>query len=352
MMNNSEDLNLFARKHIGSVVSSAPHKALQTLEADILELFNLGMLTLESRLKGPDDTMISRVVDTWRFFWDTILAYLEGAMLPMQTDPLLASLQRKNKPDRSGGRSDSVSTSSGATHQIDVRTLALRLFRDKLILPNFKTLVAAILQPKTPLSPYEQKRLQQMVLILTSHTRSPPPLLSLTEPAPPPSAGDQALSALLRALRSPNLENLGSSRPAVRAPSFLSSKVPRDRRGRIAGKPARGVDFTLSLSKHGAASGALGLTLEGVEEGTGVDSERQIDAEFLEALRTIQSPTTNTSGEMDATPRPNVAMGSGGWGLGAGDEGTPHREEDDEGDDYTWDSAQAAVEKMVGMKLA
>jgi hypothetical protein len=141
--------------------------------------------------------------------------------------------------------------------------------------------------------------------VLTSHTRAPPPARSLTEPAPAPSAGDAALSALLRALRSPQLDQLSSSRPAVRAPSFLSSKVPRDRRARIAG---RAVGFDVGV-------------------------ERTIDRAFLDALR---------SPEPDGAPR-------GGWGLGAGDEGTPRPEEEE--DDYEWETAQMPGEKMVGMKV-
>jgi hypothetical protein len=338
-------LNVFTRKHISVVVSDAPHKAISNLEGDVSELLTLGMLTLEARLKGPDDGLPVRVVEVWRFFWDNILSYMEGALLPLQTDPMLASLHRKNKLDRerAGSRSDSISHSTALSgYLIDVRTIALRLFRDKLLLPISKPLAAAMVQSKTPLGAYEQKRMQQMLLILTSYTRSPPPLLSLTEPIPPPSAGDQALAALLRAARSPQLDQLSSARQAVRAPSFLSSKVPRDRRARIAGRPGKNVDFAGLATGSSLTSGSA---LDGVEEVDEIDTVRQIDADFLDSLR---SPTTATP-EVEITPRAGGAIGSGGWGLGEGNEGTPQPDEE-EGDDYSWDSAAAAAEKMVGMK--
>jgi hypothetical protein len=76
----------------------------------------------------------------------------------------------------------------------------------------------------------------------------------------------------------------------------LSSKLPRDRRARIAGRG--NVDFALA----------------GVE--------RSMDRAFLDALR---------SPEPDGAPR-------GGWGLGAGDEGTP--QPDEEEDEFEWENAQ------------
>ncbi|TFY57046.1 hypothetical protein EVG20_g8693 [Dentipellis fragilis] len=40
----------------------------------------------------------------------------------------------------------------------------------------------------------------------------------------------------------------------------------------------------------------------------------------------------------------------GGWGLGTWHEEGKDKEEDDEDEAMTWDQAQAAVERMVGIK--
>jgi hypothetical protein len=142
----SEDLNTLARKHVAAAVSASPSKALSALEADVSELFTLGMLTLDARLRaGPEETLPARIVEQWRYFWDRILPYLEAALLPMQTDALLAGLQRRK-----------------GTPGLDVRAVALRLFRDKLVVPVAKPLAAAIIQPRVPWSEMDRKRLQQM----------------------------------------------------------------------------------------------------------------------------------------------------------------------------------------------
>lgn len=76
---SSEDLNLLVKRHISSIVSSMPSKALSTLENDTVELLSSGMVTLNAKLSGiEDDKMISRVVELWGFFWDQVLTYVEG----------------------------------------------------------------------------------------------------------------------------------------------------------------------------------------------------------------------------------------------------------------------------------
>lgn len=175
------------KRHIQYVVSSAPAKALATLEYDASELIASGMITLNAKLSGVDEEkIVNRLVEIWGFFWDQVLPYVEGvsallartsirpnlsqALLPLQTDPLLSSLYRMPKPKASSpvaqnGKGSMSTLTLNSTQQIDVRTIALQLFRDSIILPAFSILNSRLqLQreraPETP--GYQQPRLQQM----------------------------------------------------------------------------------------------------------------------------------------------------------------------------------------------
>jgi len=67
------------KRHIQTVVSSAPSKALATLENDTSELIAQGMVTINAKLNGvEDEKLVARVVEVWGFFWDNVLTYLEG----------------------------------------------------------------------------------------------------------------------------------------------------------------------------------------------------------------------------------------------------------------------------------
>ncbi|KAI0940478.1 hypothetical protein AcW1_003662 [Taiwanofungus camphoratus] len=228
------------------VVSSAPSKALATLEHDASELIASGMVTLNAKLTGiEDEKLVVRVVELWGFFWDQVLPYVEGALLPLQTDPLLSSLYRMPKAHKSStpiaGQTGKGSISSlmlQSTTQIDVRTVALQSFRDRIILPAFPRLYARLTMPKEEMLPESllshQPRLQQMLLVSQRPQR--PISFSLTAPPPQPSAGEAAVQYLLRAVRAP-LPQLSRNRElSTGAPSFLSAGAPRDRRGRIAQK--------------------------------------------------------------------------------------------------------------------
>ena len=75
----SEDLNALVRRHIESVISRGPPKALATLETDAADLINTGMITLNAKLAGiEDEKLIGHVVRIWCFFWDQVLPYVEG----------------------------------------------------------------------------------------------------------------------------------------------------------------------------------------------------------------------------------------------------------------------------------
>ncbi|CAL1707939.1 unnamed protein product [Somion occarium] len=333
-----EDLNALVKRHIQTVVSASPSKAISVLEHDASELINAGMLNVTSKLSGiDDDKLVNRVVELWGFFWDQVLPYVEGALLPLQTDTILSSLYRtiaKGHKPTSPVAQNVKGSMSGVLHQstpqIDVRTIALQSFRDRIILPAFPVLNARLLaQREYPESPsYQQPRLQQMLLVLVSQ-RSLPSALSLTEPTPPPTAGEAAIQHLLRAIRTPMTHGSSNIRHRYSrgAPSFLSAGAPRDRRGRI------------DLKNHIRSS-------RGEDEGDDggdtprfhgfVETGREQGREFLESLR---SPDLET---------PNPGMG--GWGLGIGNEDKKVDDEPEEEDNMDWDQAQAVVERMVGMK--
>ncbi|RDX47128.1 HbrB-domain-containing protein, partial [Lentinus brumalis] len=320
-----EDLNQLVRRHIQTVVSAAPGKAVATLENDTFELIATGMVTLDSKLSGvEDDQLILHIVELWSFFWNQVLPYLEGALLPLQTDPLLSSLYRIPKAHRptsptQNGKSAGVPTTTAAG-QIDVRALALVSFRDRIILPLFPRLHARLTMSKDEHmlgTEAQQARLQQMLLVLVSQRAPLLASLSLTAPPPQPTAGEAAITRLLRALHAP----LATIAPrhtrmtaASGAPSFLSAGLPRDRRGRIAQK----ADLGTGAGREGETDTPRG----GVSF---ADPGRERDKELLESLR---SPD----------PENSTRMSMGGWGLGVGKEEHSAEEEDEENMD--WDQAQ------------
>lgn len=76
---NSEDLNTLVKRHIQTVVSLSPSKALSTLENDTTELIASGMVTLNAKFMNIEENkLLARVVDMWGFFWDQVLPYVEG----------------------------------------------------------------------------------------------------------------------------------------------------------------------------------------------------------------------------------------------------------------------------------
>lgn len=180
-----EDLNALVKRHIQTVVTSMPSRALNKLESDAADLIAAGMVTLNAKLMGVHDTkLIARVVETWNFFWDQVLTYVEGVsdkqlstflscslikcqvLLPLQTHPLLSSLHRTHKshrtksPNRQNGCNSSAMPDHALNH-IDVRTIALRSFRDCVI-----THLACRLLERFRLEniseTFHQPRLQQM----------------------------------------------------------------------------------------------------------------------------------------------------------------------------------------------
>lgn len=74
------------KRHISSVVSTSPSKAVATLENNVSELIASGMVTLNAKLMGvDDDRLVGRVVETWGFFWDQVLTYVEGVCVVLRS---------------------------------------------------------------------------------------------------------------------------------------------------------------------------------------------------------------------------------------------------------------------------
>lgn len=164
------------------------------------------------------------------------------------------------------------------------------------------------------------------LLVLVSQGRQPT-AASLTTPAPAPSQSELAVQHLLNVVRS-GASGVRLSGPrgtyAPRTLSFLSSNVPRDRRGRIAHRPGSlSLDETGSDLEDDIVTPRLGL---GPNVGVGA---RVRERELLESLRSPDPPETRQS--------------VGGWGLGAWDEGINAREKDDDDEDEQMELEQAQV---------
>ncbi|KAF8734987.1 hypothetical protein AX14_002951 [Amanita brunnescens Koide BX004] len=338
-----EDLNTLVKRHIQTVVSSSPPRALVTLELDTSELIASGMVTLNAKLMEiEDEKLVARVVEIWGFFWDNVLTYVEGVLLPLQTDPLLSSLYRPPKahhratsPSRQNTAQTMFSSSIGnvsSTH-IDVRSIALRSFRDKVILPLFERLYARLALPNRQdnfqeSAAHHQPRLQQMLLVLSAQSTYRPTAHSLATPTPQSSTGEAAITELLRVVRNPGSQT--TTRLGVggltRTPSFLSGGLPRDRRGRIAQK-RKSTKMTLSSLDDESLEETprLGNTFHAM-----LFLEREREREILESLR---SPDIMIS---EAGARASM----GGWGLGEGHMEAGRAGEEEEEDGLDWDQAQ------------
>ncbi|KAI0093316.1 HbrB-like-domain-containing protein [Irpex rosettiformis] len=292
-----EELNTLVKHHIQVVVSSTPSKALGSLEHDAAEIIQNGMVTLSAKLNGiEDEKMISRVVDLWTFFWGQVLPYVEGALLPLQTEPLLSSLYRMPKSHKPSSpvtmpqHGKGAGSSSFKAQQIDIRTMALQSFRDQIIYPVYHTLHEQLtIQREQAPGGSQHPKLQQMLLVLISQ-RSLPVAYSLTDPPPSAPPGDEAISLLLRDIRTP-LSPQNGKEPGRRqyfagtgAPSFLSAGLPRDRRGRIAQKTER-QPYTVEEYDESM------LGEETPKVGSGYSTEknaaREREREFLESLRYV-----------------------------------------------------------------
>ena len=96
MVARSEDLNELVRRHISSVVSHSPIKALGALEHDTTELIASSMVMLNSKLSRVDDELlVARVVELWTFFWKLVLCRVG----PKARKPGLRALSSPARPE-------------------------------------------------------------------------------------------------------------------------------------------------------------------------------------------------------------------------------------------------------------
>ncbi|KAF9245042.1 HbrB-like-domain-containing protein [Melanogaster broomeanus] len=363
-----EDLNALVRRHIQTVVTTSPSRALTTLATDARELIGAGMVTINAKLTGlSDELLMTRLVEQWSFFWDHILPYVEGVLLPFQTDQLLTSLlrtakqHRSSSPTRQGAKIAPTLPSSLAAFSptIDVRSVALCAFRDRVVFPLHGRLHTLLSPPQTKetlarLGQYRQPRLQQMLLVLTSErrVRPPSPTLSLRVPEVQPNAGEAAIADLLRLLSQAQQHALAHHTPqqslarglTVRAatPSFLSAGIPRDRRGRIGGHDVK----RMILSAGGwPVSIPVGRDSSAPADDADADADAGDEAENEGG----ETPRLGMMDRMDssllrAPLEHHHRASTGGWGLGAGNEEKQREDDDDDDEAMDWDQAQASRE--------
>ncbi|KAG8746979.1 hypothetical protein FRC10_002778 [Ceratobasidium sp. 414] len=299
-----EDLNDLVKRHVQTVISRAPSRALAALEQDVRELVNTGMMTLNGKLAGlEEETLLTRVVQVWGQFWEQVLPYLEGVFLPLQTEKILQNLSRNPKSMRPGSPGSPSHDIPGVVPlvgclTIDVRSVVLQSFRDSIILPIWPKLhdqfvsMGKDVEAGTALGD-RYSRLQQMLLVLSSAS---PRSISMTQPPTPVSQGEEAVTHLLRAIlrvralahsgggpqahqRFPptHILKFGGPGASTSAASMLFGATPRDRRGRIARRDVSYRDMNV-FEEDGEGD------IFGKEEMDG-KTERQREREFLDALK-------------------------------------------------------------------
>ncbi|GAA93775.1 uncharacterized protein L969DRAFT_92306 [Mixia osmundae IAM 14324] len=151
-----EDLNDDVARHVKRSVERSPVHAIANLTSDLAQLLDIGMLTLASKLNNPlhplsSDKLASRTVEIWTFFFGGPLPYLQGIFLPLETDEALLKIAARGRsassPTAASRRaSNDPRPSSRPAKPINVRGLALKSFRDKLILPNYDQLLRTYAQ--------------------------------------------------------------------------------------------------------------------------------------------------------------------------------------------------------------
>lgn len=91
------------------------------LYRDIESLLRDGMFTLNAKMLGvTDEKLLDRLVEQWSFFFTYALPYFEAVFLPLRTDVRYRSLDE--------------------AEMWNVRNMALRSFRDNVILLQTKRL--------------------------------------------------------------------------------------------------------------------------------------------------------------------------------------------------------------------
>ncbi|KAJ8658335.1 hypothetical protein O0I10_006018 [Lichtheimia ornata] len=111
---NIEDLNELLRRCLTDPVSPQLYRDIESLLRD-------GMFTLNAKMLGvTDEKLLDRLVEQWSFFFTYALPYFEAVFLPLRTDVRYRSLDE--------------------AEMWNVRNMALRSFRDNVILLQTKRL--------------------------------------------------------------------------------------------------------------------------------------------------------------------------------------------------------------------
>lgn len=156
------------------------------------------------------------------------------------------------------------------------------------------------------------------------------------------SPGEDAVTQLLRAVRSPRTTIPSRAYSLARHTSFFAGSAPRDRRGRVSRKSV--TVKSLNTQREPSVEGWDDETPRNGAGVAGLGDDRERQKEFLESLR---SPGLNIEEENEDEEQP-APVGAGGWGLGPGQD--HYEEEDDEDTMNDWSQAQDVVERMVGLR--
>ncbi|KAH0289672.1 HbrB-like protein, partial [Aureobasidium sp. EXF-3399] len=169
-----EDFNLLVSVHIRRCIQK---RAPVLLVEDLRELLTTGFSSLAQTLQRvPDERLVTRLVAIWQTTFSSILPFIQavflpldlefrghgsimsareaqefwGAFVPAEMPPLPFTRKQSSsfdemRPSSSGGATITSSTSNrmpGLGEELDVRRIALIVFRDVVLLPRHETLLA------------------------------------------------------------------------------------------------------------------------------------------------------------------------------------------------------------------
>ncbi|THZ86275.1 HbrB-like protein [Aureobasidium pullulans] len=168
-----EDFNLLVSVHIRRCIQK---RAPVVLVEDLRELLATGFSSLAQTLRGvPDERLVTRLVAIWQTTFSSILPFIQAVFLPLDLEfrgrgSIMSAREaqefwgafvpaempppffRKHsssfdeiRPSSSGGATITSNTSNrmpGLGEELDVRRIALIVFRDVVLLPRHESLLA------------------------------------------------------------------------------------------------------------------------------------------------------------------------------------------------------------------
>ncbi|WFD33713.1 hypothetical protein MCUN1_000526 [Malassezia cuniculi] len=152
-----EEVNDMYDKYIYAVFERDPASAISMLEDGFRKIIDIGLVSITQRLQGPaSDDFLWRLVDVWAFYIGTVVPYVHAYALPLRTTAMhLAKTYMPAVPvDEPLSESDSedelprpkarVRKTVLLPRTIEVRSILLGAFRDRVILPIYDWLQSAI----------------------------------------------------------------------------------------------------------------------------------------------------------------------------------------------------------------